>query len=211
MPSASIASVGAYYRKIDNVIYPGSSTVDGSVYAPGIIPAGTATTYNSFFNGKDGELSGLEFNLIYSAADFLPEPFDGFGASGNVTFIDSSFYAPNLDDTYSLPGTSDTVLNASLFYEKFGWSARVNYQYRDAWLSTTENDSLTEYWDATERVDASIRYTLPREVFGTNVTLALNGNNLTNEEDTRYVNTVATPNQYEGFGRRWVFSVRVDY
>jgi TonB-dependent receptor len=208
---ASLASAGAYYRKIDNVIYPGSSTVDGSVYAPGIIQANTATTYNSFFNGKDGELSGLEFNLIYSAADFLPEPFDGFGATGNVTFIDSSFYAPNLDNTYSLPGTSDTVLNASLFYEKFGWSARVNYQYRDAWLSTTENDSLTEYWDDTTRVDASLRYTLPRDVFGANVTLALNGNNLTNEKDTRYVNTPATPNQYEGFGRRWVFSVRVDY
>ena len=31
--SASLLSAGAYYRQIDNVIYPGSSTVDGSVYA----------------------------------------------------------------------------------------------------------------------------------------------------------------------------------
>ena len=215
---ASLFSVGAYYRTIDNVIYPGSSTVDGSIYAPGLIAPGTDTTFNSFFNGEDGELSGFELNLIASGADVLPGPLDGLGVSGNITFVDSEFYAPNITQadgsiggTYSLPGTSDTVYNASIYYEKFGLSARVNYQYRDAWLSTTENDDLTEFWDETKRLDASLRYTIPADVFGAGVTLALNGNNLTDEKDTRYINTPATPNQYEGFGRRWVFSVRVDY
>ena len=208
---ASILSVGAYHRQIDNVIYPGTSTVDGSIYAPGLIAPDTDTTFNSFFNGEDGELTGFEVNFIGSAADLLPAPFDGLGATGNITFVDSEFFAPSLDGTYSLPGTSDTVYNASIFYEKFGVSARINYQYRDAWLSTTENDDLNEFWDETERVDASVRYTLPRDFYGSNVTLALNGNNLTDEKDTRYINSPRTPNQYEGFGRRWVFSVRVDY
>ncbi len=209
---ANLISIGAYYRTIDNVIYPGSSTVDGSIYAPGIIEPGTATTFNSFFNGDDGELSGVEFNFIGSAEDLLPAPFDGLGVSGNVTLIDSSFTAPTLgNQTFSLPGTSDLVYNASVYYEKFGISARLNYQYRDAWLSTTENDSLTEFWDETERLDASLRYTLPNEINGTSVTLALNGNNLTDERDVRFINTSATPNQVEGFGRRWVFSVRLDY
>ena len=209
---ASILSVGAYYRNIDNVIYPGSSVVDGSVYAPGLIAPGTNTQFNSFFNGDSGELTGFEVNFVGSAEDFLPEPFDGLGFSGNLTLVDSSFVAPTLDDQkFSLPGTSDTVYNASVFYEKFGVSARINYQYRDAWLSTTENDSLTEFWDETERVDASLRYTLPEAFYGTNVTFALNGNNLTDETDVRYINTPATPNQVEGFGRRWVASVRIDY
>ena len=209
---ASILSVGAYYRNIDNVIYPGSSVVDGSVYAPGLIAPGTLTQFNSFFNGDRGELTGFEVNFVGSAEDFLPEPFDGLGFSGNLTLVDSSFVAPTLDDQkFSLPGTSDTVYNASVFYEKFGVSARVNYQYRDAWLSTTENDSLTEFWDETERVDASLRYTLPEAFYGANITFALNGNNLTDETDIRYINTPATPNQVEGFGRRWVFSVRADF
>ncbi|MEL6754734.1 MAG: TonB-dependent receptor, partial [Pseudomonadota bacterium] len=209
---ASILSLGLYHREIDNVIYPGSSTVDGSLYAPGLIAPGTDTTFNSFFNGEDGELTGVELNFIGSAEDLLPEPFDGLGFTGNLTLVDSNFRAPTLGNReFDLPGTSDTVYNASLFYEKFGVSARVNYQYRDAWLSTTENDSLTEFWDETERVDASIRYTLPQEVYGTNVTFALNGNNLTDERDVRFINTPATPNQVEGFGRRWVASIRVDY
>lgn len=208
---ASLASVGVYHRRIDNVIYPATTTVDGSVYAPGVIAAGTPTTFNSFFNGEDGTLTGLEINFMGTAEDWLPAPFDGLGASANFTLTDSSFYAPNLANKYSLPGTSDTVYNASVFYEKFGVSARLNYQFRSAWLSTTENDSLSEYWGDTERVDASLRYTLPNPVMGTNVTFALNGNNLTDEKDTRYINSPATPNQYEGFGRRWVASVRIDY
>ncbi len=208
---ASLLSAGVYHRRIDNVIYPASSTVDGSVYAPGLIAPGTPTTFNSFFNGEDGAMTGFELNFMGTAEDWLPAPFDGLGVSGNLTLVDSSFYAPNLAGKFSMPGTSDTVYNASVFYEKFGLSARLNYQFRSAWLSTTENDSLSEYWGDTERVDASLRYTLPNPVFGTSVTLALNGNNLTDERDTRYINTSATPNQYEGFGRRWVASIRIDY
>lgn len=210
--SGSLLSVGAYHREIDDVIYPGASVVDGSIYAPGLIAPGTPTTFNSFFNGEDGKLTGLELNFVGSAADWLPAPFDGLGFSGNVTFVDSSFRAPLLGNReFDLPGTSDLVYNASIYYEKFGLSARLNYQYRDAWLSTTENDSLTEFWDETKRVDASIRYTLPQAYFGGNVTLALNGNNLTDERDVRFIDTAATPNQIEGFGRRWVLSVRFDY
>jgi len=209
---ASLLSVGAYHRQIDNVIYPGSSTVDGSIYAPGLIAPGTETEFNSFFNGEDGSLTGLEFNFLGTAEDWLPEPFDGLGVSGNLTLVDSEFTAPTLgNQTFSLPGTSETIYNASVFYEKFGVSARVNYQYRDDWLSTTENDSLTEFWAETERLDASIRYTLPQPVYGTSVTFALNGNNLSDERDVRFINTRATPNQVEGFGRRWVASIRIDY
>ena len=209
---ASLLSIGAYHRQIDNVIYPGTSTVDGSIFAPGLIAPGTETSFNSFFNGEDGELTGFEINFLGTADDWLPEPFDGLGASGNLTFVDSEFTAPTLgNQSFSLPGTSETIYNASIFYEKFGISARLNYQYRDDWLSTTENDSLTEFWAETERVDASLRYSLPNPVYGTNVTFALNGNNLTDEEDVRFINTRATPNQVEGFGRRWVASIRVDF
>ncbi|MEM1263499.1 MAG: TonB-dependent receptor [Pseudomonadota bacterium] len=209
---ASLVALGVYHRQIEDVIYPGSTTVDGSLYAPGLIPAGTPTLLNSFFNGEDGELTGVELNVIADASQWLPAPFDGFGFSGNVTFVDSSFSAPTLGGrSFDLPGTSDFIYNASVFYEKFGLSVRVNYQYRDAWLSTTENDSLNEFWDETTRLDASIRYIWPTEIAGGTLTFALNGNNLSNERDVRFIDSPATPNQIEGFGRRWAFSVRFDY
>lgn len=209
---ASIFSIGGFARYIDNVIYPDTTVLaDGSAFAPGVLPAGQPVTVNSFFNGENGELYGVEANFI-GQATFLPAPFDGLGASANVTILDSSFDAPTQGgQTYSLPGTSDLVFNASAFYEKFGVSARVNYQYRDAWLSTTENDSLTEFWDETERVDASIRYAIPGDINGVTFTVFANGNNLTDAKDRRYVGSPSTPNQYEGFGRRYVFGLRADY
>lgn len=209
---ASLFSVGAFARYIDNVIYPDTTIIsDGSSFAPGIVPAGTPVTANSFFNGRNGELYGVEANFT-GQATFLPEPFDGFGVTANVSLLDSSFEAPTKNGaTFSLPGTSGLIFNSSVFYEKFGLSARVNYQYRDAWLSTTENDSLSEYWDATTRVDASVRYNIPTDVNGVSFALFANGNNLTNERDRRYVGSPRTPNQYEGFGRRFVVGIRADY
>lgn len=208
----SIISAGGFYRRIDNVLYLAGATIpDGSVVAPGLIDPGTPLTYNTTFNGTNGRLVGAEFNIV-GQATFLPEPLDGFGATANLTLIGSEFTAPSLGgQQFDLPGTSDTVFNASIFYEKFGISARLNYQYRSDWLSTTENESLNEFWGATERVDASIRYSVPEFANGIAVTLFADANNITDERDLRYINSPATPNQYEGFGERYMFGIRVDY
>jgi TonB-dependent receptor len=209
---ASLLSIGAYRRHIDHVIYPASSVVDGSLFAPGLIAPGTDTTLNAFFNGDDGELTGAELSVTASAARWLPAPFDGLGFAGNLTFIDSAFKAPELGGRrFDLPGTSDLIGNASVSWEKYGWSVRLNYQYRDDWLIDTENESLSEFGQATERLDASLRYQFAKPVFGLRVTLAVDGNNLTNEEDVRYLDRRRTPVRREGFGRRWLFSVRADY
>lgn len=205
---ASLLSAAAFHRNIDDVIYADSTTVDGGIYLPSA--AGQDWTLTGFVNGGEGHLSGLEFNLLASATDILPEPFDGLGVNANLTLLNSEFET-NSGTKFSLPGTSETIFNASLYYEKFGFSARVNYQYRDAWLSTTENDSLGEYWDAQERVDLSLRYLLPFDIGGAHSTLFANVNNLTDEKDVRYIETTRTPNQYEGYGRYWVAGIRFDY
>lgn len=208
----AIFSIGGFYRTIDNVLYSAGATVpDGSVVAPGLIAPDTPLVYNTTFNGTNGNLVGAEFNFI-GQATFLPSPLDGFGVTANLTLLGSRFTAPSLGNRqFDLPGTSDTVANASIFFEKFGISARVNYQYRSDWLSTTENESLNEFWGATERVDASVRYSIPQFSNGLAVTLFADANNITDERDLRFINSAATPNQYEGFGARYMFGIRVDY
>ncbi|MEO0589374.1 MAG: TonB-dependent receptor [Pseudomonadota bacterium] len=207
-----IFSVGAFGRWIDNVLYNAGTVVDdGSVIAPGLIPPGTPTQLNTTFNGEDGRLLGLEFNFV-GQATFLPGALDGLGATANLTLLDSQFTAPNLGgQEFRLPGTSDVIFNASIFYEKFGFSARVNYQYRDDWLSTTENENLNEFWATTERVDASVRYNVPEFITGLGVTLFADANNITDVRDLRFTETKATPNQFEGFGERYMFGIRFDY
>lgn len=205
---ASLLSAGVFYRHIKDVIYASTTTVDGGLYLDSA--AGQDWRLTGFANGQDGHLAGLELNFIGSAADILPAPFDGFGVSANVTLLDSEFKT-NEGTKFSLPGTSDTIYNASVYYEKFGLSARLNYQYRDDWLSTTENDSMAEFWAAEKRVDVSVRYELPYEFGGVSTTLFFNGNNLTDETDVRYVGTEATPNQVEGYGSYYLFGIHFDY
>lgn len=207
---ASLASVSAFHRRVDDVLYADSTRVDGGLYVPS--DAGTEYTLIGFVNGDNGQLTGFEANFIGQATGLLPGPLDGFGISGNVTVLDSEFETLS-GNTFSLPGTSDLIYNFSLFYEKYGLSARVNYLWRDDWLSTTENDSLAEFWAEQERVDLSLRYTLPLggALNGSEVTLFANANNLTDFVDVRYLGSDATPNQVEGFGRRYLVGLRVDF
>src|SRR3546814_6486139 len=61
----------------------------------------------------------------------------------------------------AFPGTSKRITNLSLFYEKYGFSARVGYQHRTDWLDDISVDATQDiFWDATERVDLSVRYEL---------------------------------------------------
>lgn len=203
--SASILSLGAFHRGIDNVIYQDVSTVDGGNYLPGA--EGEAWRLSGATNGDDGRLTGLEANFMISAADFLPDPFSGLGLSSNVTILDSEFKTQD-GLTLGLPGTSDLIYNASVFYELAGVSLRLNYQYRDEWISPIEDPS--EVWGEMERVDATLLYDLPFDMGGAILSLYANANNLTDETDVRFAGN-GTINQSESFGRHYTVGVRVNY
>lgn len=205
---ASLLSAGAFLRNIDRVIYADSSTIDGGIYMPGA--EGEQWSFTGFVNGSEGRLRGLELNLIAQAVDILPGSLDGLGLSLNATLLDSEFETLG-GNRFSLPGTSDTIYNASLFFERERFSVRLNYQYRDDWLSTTENDSMAEYWAAQKRLDLSASYELPQSLFGADVSLYLNGNNLGDAVDVRYVGDSRTPNQIERYGRSYTAGFRVNF
>ncbi|KGE04686.1 TonB-dependent receptor [Pseudohaliea rubra] len=203
--TASIVSVGAFHREIDNVIYQDVTTIDGGRYLPSA--AGESWRLSGAANGSDGKLSGLEANLMFSATDYLEGPLGGLGFSVNATFIDSEFEA--LDGRQlGLPGTSELIYNASLFYENFGLSARINYQYRDEWISPIEDPE--EFWGEMERVDATIAYELPLELGGARASVYANFNNLTDETDVRFAGN-GTINQSESFGRHYLLGLRINY
>lgn len=205
---SSILSAGIFYRNIQNVIYAATTKVDGGIYLDSA--AGETWTLTGYENGSDGFFQGLELNFIGQATDLLPGPLDGFGVSANMTILSSQF--SKRDGTrLPLPGTSDLIYNVSVFYEKYGLSARLNYQYRDDWLDTTEDESLAEYWAEQKRLDLSVRYTLPEAWTGNmKATVFFNANNLTNEVDVRYTGFRSTPNQIEGYGRRFLAGLRLD-
>lgn len=205
---ASLLSAGIFQRNIDNIIYADSSTIDGGVYVPEA--AGQRWSYTGFINGNSASLRGIEFNMIAQLSDVMPGTLDGLGVNANVTLLDSEFTTLG-GNRFSMPGTSDVIFNTSVYYETGALSLRLNYQFRDDWLSTTENDSMAEYWAAQKRLDFSAKYDLPWQLMGADLSVYLNANNLNDAVDVRYSESPRTPNQVERYGRHYMAGIRANF
>ncbi|HMP57592.1 MAG TPA: TonB-dependent receptor, partial [Novosphingobium sp.] len=138
IPGGGIASVAGFHRWVDNVFYGNTQRVDSPVFNSGGVDR-SGYLLSSTFNGDKGKLYGVEFNLQQQFT-FLPSPLDGFGFQGNLTLLGGTFdtaVVNGLQQTgIPFPGRSKTIYNASLYYEKYGLSARVSHQWRDDWLDS---------------------------------------------------------------------------
>ncbi|GGZ44385.1 TonB-dependent receptor [Asticcacaulis endophyticus] len=137
------------------------------------------------------------FELAYQQTyDFLPSPFDGLGVNANYSYIDSSnvpqstLSATDPDvaagrvtviDTSLLPlqGLSEHNANFTVFYEKYGISARLAYNWRDDFLITVR-DVIVPYQpimqEASGQLDGSLFYSVTPQI-----KVGVQGVNLTNE------------------------------
>lgn len=208
LPGGGIASVAGFYRSVDNVFYANQQAVGTDVFdTPGRDRSDYLLT--STFNGENGKLYGVELNY-QQQFKFLPSPFDGFGFQGNVTFLDGQFDTQmvNGDQRTEIPfpGMSDTIANASLFYEKYGLSARVSYQWRSDWLDTLGGFGSGESRKGYENLDVSVRYQINE-----NFTIFADAANLTNEIYMAYEGSTNQPTEVEQIGARYLFGLRFNY
>jgi TonB-dependent receptor len=204
LPGAGIASISAFHRSVDNVLYDATALVTDNRYDAGG-RSRVGYTYSTTLNGSDGQLSGVELAYMQQW-QFLPAPFDGFGFQGNLTFLDGDFKTPD-GRTARFPGMSDMLGNASLFYENYGFSVRLSYQWRDDWLDEPSVDASSDtFWSATEQVDLSVRYQV-RD----GLTLYFDANNLTDEIGRRYQGNPSRPIETEGVGRRYMAGLRFNF
>lgn len=126
-------------------------------------------------NAGDGRIKGVEI-AYQQFFDFLPDGWDGLGMQFNYTYIDEqgspngnlSPDAPSGDADAALPsfdnlpleGLSKDNLNLVLYYEKYGWNARMAYNWRSEFLLTTRDviTSLPIYNEDNGFLDASVFY-----------------------------------------------------
>ena len=204
LPGAGLVSIGGFYRDVSNVLFNSTEPVgDGRYNSAGVDRSGY--NFTSTLNGGDGKLYGLELAYLQQFV-FLPGPFDGFGVQGNLAFLDGEFTRPG-GGTAPFPGTSKTIVNASAYYEKYGLSARISYQWRDDWVDTL---SLTGFGDqyrkAYESLDLSVRYTV-----NDHLSVFVDANNLTDETYIAYEGDKDHPTEVEQIGRRFLAGVRVTF
>ncbi|MCW1401929.1 TonB-dependent receptor [Novosphingobium sp. MW5] len=91
----------------------------------------------SFVDSPGGYVKGVEVQF-QQVLSFLPKPFDGFGVQANFTYLKSELSYLTQQGTQAKapwPFASPHSLNATLFYEKGPFEARVSYSWRDRYAS----------------------------------------------------------------------------
>lgn len=205
---SSLLAVSAFHREVKDTLFSSSRLIEDESYNfDGVDRRGY--TFSTTLNGGDGYLSGVEF--VYNQPwTFLPGALSGFGFQGSLAFVNGKFTPPEGGDKIGFPGTSKRLFNATLFYEKYGLSARVSYQHRTAWLDevfASGSSSLGNiYWAPHQRVDVSVRYQV-----NDMISVFIDANNITNETGIRYQGVPERPYEVENFGRKYLFGVRANF
>jgi TonB-dependent receptor len=208
LPGKGLISVAGFYRWVDNVLYQSTQQVRSDVFD---FDGRDRSTYllTSTFNGENGKLYGVEFNFQQQFT-FLPSPLDGFGFQGNLTLLDGEYDTQLVGAVrqtgLQFQGLSDKLANASLYYEKYGVSARVSYQWRSDWLDTLGGLGSGEFRQGYENLDVSLRYQLTD-----NFTLFADLANLTNERYIAYQDNRGQPSEVEQIGSRYLFGLRFNF
>ncbi|KRG39353.1 hypothetical protein ARC20_13785 [Stenotrophomonas panacihumi] len=223
MGQASYASVALFYKDLDTYIYRQTIPWDFTGYDPdGETPISNIGTFSTWANGTGGYMRGVEAAVTLTG-DLFSEALDGFGVQLNGSYTESSIDPDpndNTPGTDTIPGLSKVVANATLFYEKYGWGARISQRYRDPYRG--EYSSLfgqRQYRNTlSERsVDLQLSYEFPETSALKGLSLMFQVNNLTNEafrtEVSESTNSTGLflPEEYTEYGRQYLlgFSYRL--
>ncbi|WP_160152203.1 TonB-dependent receptor [Microbulbifer sp. ALW1] len=149
-------------------------------------------------NGEGGSVNGVEISY-QQPFTFLPQPFDGFGALVNYSWIDSSTGLENARTGEELPliGLSENNFNVIAYYENDLLSARLAYNWRDEFVDKIGAGGAAVFTEDFSSLDLSLRYNITDSV-----ALDFEAINLTEEPEQKYVGTADARWIHAEIGRR---------
>ncbi|MDP9014022.1 MAG: TonB-dependent receptor [Pseudomonadota bacterium] len=148
----AVLSAAAFYKKLVSYIYQitnpynfaaqnaaasqSNSCLIGGVATP--CPEQAIGLFTAPQNGTGGRVDGVE--LAFSVpGELFWNALEGFGASGSVSETESGIKIPGqvaglASQNITLPGLSKTVWQATVYYERAGFSARLATTYRSNYI-----------------------------------------------------------------------------
>jgi iron complex outermembrane receptor protein len=143
-------------------------------------------------NGSGGYLWGLELATAIRF-DTFSEALDGFGAILSYSYTESDITIPGAvssvaNDNIPLPGLSEDVWNATLYYEKHGFGVRVATRYRSEYIGEVTNfanERGLRFVDDDMITDAQLSYAFGEGMLE-GLQLLFQVNNVTNEPYIAY-------------------------
>jgi TonB-dependent receptor len=173
----------------------------------GCIPISDSGFLTLPLNGKGGRLDGVELTVSLPG-EMLADALNGFGANLSVSETDSSVTVPGTasgvaSTAITLPGLSKTVWSAMLYYEKYGFSARIATRYRSDYIGEIDDfagDRALEYVRHEQITDFQTGYEF-KEGALKGLMFLFQINNLTNAPFIDYSVNPSRVRDYETFGR----------
>lgn len=158
---------------------------------------GNLTTFFTFLPGFLKNF-GVQVN---GTMNLTRQAYPIFKPDSNLISEAEFIYGPYLN-------VSKYIYNLIGFFEKDGLNVRVayNWQSRRQWWVDANNPYNNIFLDPVRRLDASINYDVNK-----NLTLALEGSNLTADGNRSYFGSYAAPQDVRYFSRNFSFSVRTRF
>ncbi|WP_303830079.1 TonB-dependent receptor [Asticcacaulis taihuensis] len=178
------------------------------------LPINDDGTASNIGGGKN--VSGIEFSGALDGA-LVWDKLNGFGVIGSFSRGWTNIRSGDDIDPSKLPGFSGDVGNLTGYYEKGGFSARLSYRYRSAFLGETyalyANRAAARIL-ADDQVDAQISYQMQDGPLK-GVTFLLQGYNLTDSNyqtqlkvtENKTADGSSYPEIYEEYGKTILFGV----
>lgn len=209
-------SLAVFYKQLESYIQRGRFAFDTTGLTP---PTGSfANTVNFGYwdapvNLKGGYIRGAEFALSIPF-EVLFEPLEGFGIQFSASKNDSEITPTAGAAPIAVPGLSETIYNTAIYYERYGFQARLSQRYRSEFLGeVTGFGAGRELRTVQEEsiLDGQVGYTFqsgPLE----NLAILLQVNNITDEPFSTLIdNDPRRPRDYQEYGRTILFGVNYKF
>ncbi|HEX8776934.1 MAG TPA: TonB-dependent receptor [Rhodanobacter sp.] len=188
---------------------------------PTLTPTSNIGSYTTPMNGSGGKMQGLELSSSLEGGLLTPA-LDGFGVQANFSLTNTTVPQKVIgaipggagSPPTTLPGLSRKVANLTLFYEKYGWSARIAERYRSSYTGEIVpqfNQITYTRMMANKQTDLQLSYAFDAGKWK-GLTLLFQVSNLTNASDSKVQvaglpdgEQITLPQYYDTWGRTVMF------
>ncbi|KAB2918312.1 MAG: TonB-dependent receptor [Dechloromonas sp.] len=200
-----LVSLAIFHKTIDNPIYTFSTVFTDYTFEGSYFPV---FTFSNKQNADSAKLKGVEAALVLPFSLFTHGFADGFGIEVNGSYNDSDVKVPTRPgEQFRLFESPEKIFNAAVYYDKYGFSARIAYNYQSDSLATigatTFHDVFNEEYFTW---DAQIGYRISE-----NYSFFINWQNLTDEKVITYVGSRDRINEAQWFGSNVRAGIRVRF
>ena len=212
-------SAAVFYKDLTSYIY--TQTIQDWDFSyllpPDCVICEPTGNFTTPVNGQGGMMWGMEFAVSLPFETFS-EALDGFGLTFSYAYTDSDIEIQGSinsvqSDSIPLPGLSQDVWNATLYYEKYGFGARIATRYRSEYIGQVTNfanEQALRYVQGGAITDAQVSYSMPAGTFE-GLQFLFQINNLTNEPYEAYVEAEERVLDYQEYGTQYLLGVNYSF